>query len=85
MTTLAQKIDEIVNGTFESTVFQEMCKGAIYACVEEALKMEPTMGQWDDFCAVFPVPFDEFMKAYRAMRSAQWKEIEEGRNEEVGN
>lgn len=31
----------------------------------------PTMGQWDDFCAVFPVPFDQFEKAYAAMVAGQ--------------
>jgi hypothetical protein len=29
--------------------------------------VEPTMGQWDDFCAVHHVPFDTFIKAYKAM------------------
>ena len=32
-------------------------------CVPE----EPTMGQWDDFCKVHSVPFDEFERAYKAM------------------
>jgi hypothetical protein len=31
---------------------------------------EPTMGQWDDFCAVHHVPFDKFIVAYKAMLSA---------------
>lgn len=28
---------------------------------------EPTMAQWDDFTKVYPVPFDKFMEAYKAM------------------
>jgi len=32
-----------------------------------ALSAEPTMGQWDDFSSVFPVPFDKFIEAYKAM------------------
>jgi hypothetical protein len=28
---------------------------------------EPTMGMWDDFCAVYEVPFDTFIVAYKAM------------------
>ena len=28
---------------------------------------EPTMGQWDDFCAVLPVPFNKFIEAYKAI------------------
>jgi Lar family restriction alleviation protein len=31
---------------------------------------EPTMGQWDDFCAVHHVPFDKFIVAYKAMLAA---------------
>ena len=31
---------------------------------------EPTMGMWDDFCAVHPVHFDLFIAAYKAMRAA---------------
>lgn len=27
---------------------------------------EPTMGIWDDFCAVFEVPFDKFIPAWKA-------------------
>ena len=29
--------------------------------------VEPTMGQWDDFCKVHSVPFDVFERAYKAM------------------
>lgn len=32
--------------------------------------MEPTMGQWDDFCAVHSVPFSKFEEAYKAMQRA---------------
>jgi len=35
---------------------------------------EPTMGMWDDFCAVHRVPFDDFMRAYAAMLAAAPKE-----------
>jgi hypothetical protein len=31
---------------------------------------EPTMGHWDDFCAVHHVPFDKFIVAYKAMLAA---------------
>jgi hypothetical protein len=31
---------------------------------------EPTMGQWDDFCSVYKVPFDKFIAAYKAMLDA---------------
>jgi hypothetical protein len=34
----------------------------------------PTMGQWDDFCSVFPVPFELFMAAYEAMIRASIRE-----------
>ena len=80
MTTLAQIVDRIVTDAIlrmDRDGPDVAIKSSIYAGIEEALKLEPTMGQWDDFCAVFPVPFDEFMKAYRAMCAARWKEIEE--------
>jgi hypothetical protein len=32
--------------------------------------VEPTMGMFDDFCAVFRVPFDKFLEAYKAMLAA---------------
>jgi hypothetical protein len=32
-----------------------------------ALPAEPTMGMWDDFCAVHGVPFDDFIRAYKNM------------------
>lgn len=32
-----------------------------------ALPTAPTMGMWDDFCAVHKVPFDAFEKACKAM------------------
>ena len=35
-----------------------------------SVPVEPTMGQWDDFCAVFPVPFDKFIEAYKAALAA---------------
>ena len=38
-------------------------KAMTMRCVPE----EPTMGQWDDFCKVHSVPFDEFERAYKAM------------------
>ena len=38
-------------------------KAMTLRCVPE----EPTMGQWDDFCKVHSVPFDEFERAYKAM------------------
>ena len=28
---------------------------------------KPTMGMWDDFCTVFPVPFDQFEHAAKLM------------------
>lgn len=33
----------------------------------KVVPLEPTMGQWDDFCAVHHVPFDKFIAAYKAM------------------
>ena len=33
----------------------------------EDIPAAPSMGMWDDFCAVFPVPFDKFQLAYAAM------------------
>lgn len=32
-----------------------------------ALPSNPTMGMWDDFCAVVPVRFDLFLAAHKAM------------------
>ena len=32
--------------------------------------VDPTMGMYDDFCAVFPYPFGHFQEAYKAMLAA---------------
>ncbi len=56
----------------------EQCAEAIESLQQSAalpsdyvmVPSEPTMGQWDDFCAVFPVPFDKFQLAYKAMLAA---------------
>ena len=31
------------------------------------IPFKPTMGMWDDFCEIFPVPMDKFEAAYKHM------------------
>jgi hypothetical protein len=87
VTTLAQKIDGIAE-TYSSTMMGiphdervHLIKSAIYTGIEEALKMEPSddvlVHMWD--YGDGDIYFIRRRERYRAMRAAQWKEIEEGR------
>jgi hypothetical protein len=99
MTDLAQKIDEIAEIASQQwfkdcldptkrhidqvQLVKANCKSAIYAGLEEALKMEPSVAvleagaiQWCKHN--HGDPYDrELPDIFRAMRAAQWAEIEE--------
>jgi hypothetical protein len=86
MTDLAQKIEDLAAGvTFgdRHTALYKEIKSAIYAGIEEALKMEPSEGviyAGHVHCRRGPeFSLDSAEKCFLAMRAAQWKEIEEGR------
>lgn len=43
------------------------------------LPEKPTMGMWDDFCTVYPVPFDQFERAAEIMLDGMRRDATEGK------
>ena len=73
---LVKRLEFIANNP-RSTLQEEItevCDLAAAALSERegwvTVPKEPTMGQWDDFCSVYPIGFGEFQSAYRAMVKA---------------
>ena len=67
---IAELMDSAIDAADASLVSARAEIAALKRPGYVSVPVEPTMGQWDDFCAVFPVPFDKFIEAYKAMLAA---------------